>query len=58
MSKMDMVSTILLERGWSAVLHQPLPGAGVLAVELLQDGELDAGKEHRITDLFLKFWLT
>jgi hypothetical protein len=35
-----MVSMIPLERGWSAVLHAPLPDAGVLAVELLRHGKL------------------
>jgi hypothetical protein len=30
-----MAFTIPLGHGWSAILHQPLPGAGVLAVELL-----------------------
>jgi hypothetical protein len=37
---MDTMSTISRPHGWSAVLHAPLPGAGVLAVELLHQGEL------------------
>lgn len=32
---------ILLERGWTAVLLEPLPGAGVQAVGLFCQGELE-----------------
>jgi hypothetical protein len=39
-SKSDIVYTFPRERGWAAILHQPMPGAGVLGVELLHEDEL------------------